>query len=169
MTELSSEEIHQIKGSECIVQLNLPPLKPKLKHDARLGLLIYDPLRQKFVALTPEEWVRQNFTAFMQRSLGYPSGLMANEIGIKLNGMTRRCDTVVFNRQASPLMIVEYKAPGVRITGDVFNQIVRYNMVLKAEYLVVSNGLQHYCCHVDYSTLTTRFLPQIPFYKDIQP
>lgn len=156
-----------IKGSECIVPLNLPPVKPKLKHDMRFGLMVHDPLRRKFVVLTPEEWVRQNFVAYMQFSLGYPSGLIANEMAIKLNGMSRRCDTVVFDRQAKPLMIVEYKAPSVKITEAVFNQIVRYNMVLKARYLVVSNGLQHYCCHIDYSAGKINFLPAVPSYDEI--
>lgn len=91
---------------------------------------------------------------------------MANEIGIKLNGTRKRCDTVVFNPDGSPFVIVEYKAPDINITQNVFDQIVRYNMALKANYLIVSNGLQHYCCQIDYKNNSYRFIPRIPEYNE---
>lgn len=144
--------------------LKLPRVSLRLKDDPVKGRLIHDPLRQRFVVLTPEEWVRQHFTSYLINHLGYPRSLMANEIGIKLNGMTRRCDTVVFDTSGKPLMIVEYKAPTVAITREVFNQIVRYNMVLNVRYLVVSNGLSHYCCEVDYEGRRVAFLKEIPPY-----
>lgn len=119
------------------------------------------------MALTPEEWVRQHFVHFLIEHKGYPAGLMANEIQIRLNGTKKRCDTVLYDRSLTPRMIVEYKAPDVEITQAVFDQITRYNMVLRVEYLVVTNGVRHYCCRIDYSVMTCRFLPDIPFYSDL--
>lgn len=125
-------------------------------------LKVFDPLRSKYVALTPEEYVRQHFTAWMTGSLGYPASLMKNEVSLSLNNTRRRCDTVVFRSDGSPVVIVEYKAPTVAITQDVFDQIARYNMVLRSRYLIVSNGLRHYCCEMDYDNETYAFLPNIP-------
>ena len=96
-----------------------------------------------------------------------PAGLMNNEIAIMQNGIKRRCDTVVFDRTGEPLMIVEYKAPHVKITQEVFNQIYRYNLVLKVKYLVVTNGMVNYCCKVDYENRRCHFLPNIPLYDSL--
>lgn len=148
-------------------ELNLPPIDPRLQQGADGSLRIFDILREKWVVLTPEEWVRQHFTVWMQKSMHYPASLMANEIGIEVNGTKKRCDTVVFARDGSPLIIVEYKAPEVEITQNVFDQIVRYNMTLRAEYLIVSNGLAHYCCKIDYAANTYHFIPKIPDWHDI--
>ena len=124
---------------------------------------VYDPLRARYVALTPEEWVRQHFVANLITNLGYPGALLANEVAITLNGTSRRCDTVLYDRQGlRPRMIIEYKAPHIRITQDTFNQIARYNIVLRTPWLIVSNGLEHYCCHIDPETSTTRFVRNIP-------
>lgn len=129
---------------------------------------VYDALRRKFVALTPEEWVRQHFVAYMTGELGYPAALLGNEVAITLNGTSRRCDTVLFSRNGlAPLMIVEYKAPHIEITQRVFDQIVRYNMVLRARWLVVSNGMRHFCCEMDYETHGVRFHPRIPRYEEL--
>ena len=92
---------------------------------------------------------------------------MANEISINLNGMKRRCDTVVYDRQLRPRAIIEYKAPTVKITKEVFAQISRYNLILKVDYLIVSNGLQHYCCKMDYEKQSFTFLQEIPDYNTI--
>lgn len=144
-------------------RLNLPAVSLKtVTEDGRLKVL--DTLRRKYVALTPEEFVRQHFTAWLHNEFHYPYSIMANEVGIDVNGLRRRCDTVVFRPDGTPLMIVEYKAPEVSITQDTFDQIVRYNMALKARYLVVSNGLRHYCCVIDYDTKTYQFIPEIPEY-----
>lgn len=147
--------------------LNLPRVDLKL---ARVNnhISVFDPLRDKFVALTPEEYVRQHFVQWLQNALNYPASLMANEVGISLNDCQRRCDTVVYNPDGSLLLIVEYKAPGVPITQAVFDQIVRYNMTLKARYLIVSNGLNHYCCSIDYKTGMYHFIPNIPDYKQLK-
>lgn len=131
--------------------LNLPPVTLKLQTGADGVERVWDPLRKKYVALTPEEWVRQHFVNWLITERKFPASLLGNEVGIHLNGMSRRCDTIAFGRDTKPLVIVEYKAPDVKITQDVFDQIVRYNMVLHAQYLVVSNGLNHYCCRIDYA------------------
>ena len=137
--------------------LHLPPFEANIKKQNGM-VQILDVLRRKFVALTPEEWVRQHFVHF----------LMANEVAVKLNGMSRRCDTVVYGQSGlKPLMIVEYKRPDVEITQKVFNQISRYNIVLEVEYLVVSNGMKHYCCKVDLQNGTYTFLKDIPAYAEL--
>lgn len=136
-----------------------------MKRDGRT--LIFDGLRRKYVALTPEEWVRQHFVRYLILQKHYPAGRVANEVSLTLNGTSKRCDTVVYDGKARPRVIVEYKAPHIEITQKVFNQISRYNMVLHVDYLIVSNGLQHYCCHVDYETGACRFLPDIPRYDEL--
>lgn len=146
--------------------INIPYSPLKIKN-TESGVKVYDPLRDKWVALTPEEYVRQQFTAWMRNEYHYPASLMANEIGVEFNGMKKRCDTVVFNRDGSPLVIVEYKAPEVKISQDTFDQIARYNMTLRARYLIVSNGMNHYCCVMDYDNNTYHFVPGIPDYQDI--
>ncbi len=148
--------------------LNLPAAQLQCKICDDGVRRVYDALRRKFVALTPEEWVRQHFVAYMTGELGYPAALMGNEVGITLNGTSRRCDTVLFSRNGLvPLMIVEYKAPHIEITQRVFDQIVRYNMVLHARWLVVSNGMRHFCCEIDYEKRGVRFLPNVPRYAEL--
>ena len=143
--------------------LNLPDFQVKIAvTDGKK--MIFDPLRRKYVALTPEEWVRQHFVHFLIQHKGYPSGLLANEVQLTLNGTRKRCDTVLYDRTRTPRMIIEYKAPTVPITRQVFDQITRYNIALKVDYLIVSNGLEHYCCKVDYGRFCCNFLKEIPDY-----
>lgn len=150
-------------------RLNLPLAGGlRFARDAEGRVRVFDPLRRQYVALTPEEYVRQTFVAWMTGELHYPASIMANEVSLKLNGMSRRCDTVVFHPDGRPLMIVEYKAPEVTVTQTTFDQIARYNMVLRAEYLVVSNGLGTYCCHIDYRTGTYQFIPTVPDYAQLR-
>lgn len=149
-----------------MVSLNLP------KFDVKVSVqngkpAIFDRLRRKYVAITPEEWVRQHFVNYLLSEKEYPENLIANEIGIKLNNTQKRCDTVIYDHQLSPLVIVEYKAPSVEITMNVFDQIVRYNMALKANYLIVSNGLRHFCCKIDYEKGNYSFLEEIPNYSKL--
>ncbi len=146
-----------------ICPLNLPPGDLRLRRSDR-GDEVFDPLRGKWLLLTPEEWVRQHFTSYLRTHLSYPASLMANEIAIRLNGTSKRCDTVVHDRAGRPLMIIEYKAPSITLTQDVFNQIARYNIVLKVKYLTVSNGLHHYCCMLNPETGRYTFLREIPAY-----
>ena len=146
--------------------LNLPPYEVKTRNEEGCTK-IFDVLRQRFVALTPEEWVRQHFVNFLLTEHAYSPTLMANEVSLTLNGMSRRCDTVVYDRQLRPRMIIEYKRPTVNITQRVFDQICRYNMVMQVDFLIVSNGLQHYCCRMDYEHQTYDFLPDIPTFSDV--
>lgn len=142
-------------------ELNLPAFEYKIIEKENKPF-IFDVIRRQYVALTPEEWVRQHFVHFLIEHKGYPQALMANEVQLKLNGMSRRCDTVIYDRTLRPRVIVEYKAPTVDITQQVFDQICRYNMVLQVEYLIVSNGLAHYCCKMDYATRSYTFLREVP-------
>lgn len=149
------------------MSLNLPeyPLKVK-KNGSRLS--VFDRLRKRYVALTPEEWVRQHFVEYLIEAKQFPAALMANEVSLTQNGIKRRCDTLVADREGKPLVIVEYKSPEIEITQQVFDQIVRYNMVLHARYLMVSNGMTHYCCQIDYENTTYSFLSEIPCYEELQ-
>ncbi|MDR2915672.1 MAG: type I restriction enzyme HsdR N-terminal domain-containing protein, partial [Tannerella sp.] len=114
-----------------------------------------------------EEWVRQHFVHFLITVRSYPPERIANEVCIHVNTTSKRCDTVVYDNYLNPLVIIEYKAPGVNITGEVFDQISRYNSALKVPYLIVSNGLLHYCCNLDYRTMQYRFVPEIPEYSSL--
>ena len=146
--------------------LNLPPYEAKIQQSNGKDQ-IFDDLRRCYVALTPEEWVRQHFVHMLIEHKGYPATLTANEVAISLNGMNRRCDTVVYDKGLKPRAIIEYKAPSVKIDGKVFAQITRYNLVLRVDYLIVSNGLHHYCCKMDYDNNSYTFLNEIPAYTDI--
>lgn len=141
--------------------LNLPPFNANIRREGK-NVRIFDTLRQRFVALTPEEWVRQHFVNMLLTNYGFSSSLTANEVSLSLNGMSRRCDTVVYDKQLRPRMIVEYKRPSVEITQRVFDQICRYNMVMHVDYLVVSNGMHHFACRMDYERQTYEFLKEIP-------
>lgn len=151
-----------------MISLNLPTFPIKTIH--RNGRTqIYDFLRRRYVTLTPEEWVRQHFTHFLVDHLGYPAALLGNEVTIDVGGVARRCDTVLYRREGgTPRLIVEYKAPDIPISERVFNQISAYNSVLRADYLIVSNGVEHYCCHLDYVHQTAEFLPSIPRHAALQ-
>ena len=115
--------------------LNLPPFHVKLREEG-LKNQIFDPIRQKYVALTPEEWVRQHFVNYLTEYLEYPKGMIANEVMIRLNGTEKRCDTIVYSSSLQPLLIVEYKAPSVGLSKRVLEQIIRYNMVLHVRFLL---------------------------------
>lgn len=128
---------------------------------------IFDILRKKYIALTPEEWVRQHFVHFLVEHKGYPAALMANEIQLKVGEKTLRADSVLYSRDLKPRMIIEYKAPHIPITQKVFDQISIYNMLLHVDYLVVSNGLQHYICKMDYNDKKYLFLEDIPDYEEL--
>ena len=147
-------------------ELNLPKYGIKIKND-KGHQSIFDVLRRKYVALTPEEWVRQHFVHFLIEHKGYPKALMANEIQLAIGNKKLRCDSVLYDRTLRPRMIIEYKAPTVNITQKVFDQITIYNMLLHVEYLVVSNGIKHYCCRMDYANQKYLFLEDIPDYQNL--
>lgn len=146
--------------------LNLPPYQARLsKKNGKT--YIYDSLRRKEVVLSPEEWVRQHFVQYLITARSYPQERIANEVSISVNSTAKRCDTVVYDNYLNPLVIIEYKAPEILITSDVFDQIARYNFALHVPYLMVSNGMKHYCCFMDYKTMQSRFLEEIPCYSEL--
>ena len=147
-------------------ELNLP------KYEIRIGrkdgrLTIFDFLRHRYVALTPEEWVRQHFTHFLVEHKSYPQGLLANEVELSVGDKSLRCDSVLYDRELRPRMIVEYKAPHIKLTQKVFQQIATYNLLLHVDYLVVSNGIEHHCVKMDYENEKYLFLEDIPEYKNL--
>ena len=146
--------------------LNLPPFEPKISEQAGKPQ-IWDPVRKLWTPLTPEEHVRQAFVAYLVNYKNYPISHIANEQAISLNSMSRRCDSVVYDRAGQPKVIVEYKRPTVAITQKVFDQIARYNLVLHVDYLIVSNGLKHYCVKMEYPTGKYVFLQDIPDYASL--
>lgn len=148
------------------MRLNLPEYKFRFKEENGKRF-IFDQFRRKFVVLTPEEWVRQNLLCFMAQEKLFPKSLLGVEVGIKLNTNQLRCDIIAYNREGKPMAIVECKAPEVKISQATFNQIMRYNFLLKVPFLVVSNGITHYCCKVDYEKQTFGYLKEIPSFKEM--
>lgn len=149
-----------------MIPLNLPPFDIKLQ-GSREHPRIFDMLRRRYVALTPEEWVRQSFVHYLVEHLGYPAALLANEVSLQVGQKQLRADSVLYDRQLQPRMIIEYKAPNVVLTQKVFDQIMVYNLLLHVDYLMVSNGLQHYCFKIDYEGKKTLSLDHIPTYEEI--
>ena len=147
-------------------RLNLPEYAIKIgEKDGKPT--IFDFLRRKYVVLTPEEWVRQHFTHYLVSQKGYPKALLANEAQLLMGDKHLRCDTVLYNKTMQPLMIIEYKAPQIQLQQKTFDQIAAYNLLLHADFLVVSNGMQHYCCQMDYERRSYRFLTDIPDYSTL--
>lgn len=125
---------------------------------------IFDEIRRKFVILTPEEWVRQHVVRFLLIDKGYPKSLINVEKLLKINGIAKRYDLVVFNPDGTIFILVECKAPEVKVSQDTFDQIARYNMTMKSDFLMVTNGLHHYYCRMDYDGEKYEFLHEIPEY-----
>lgn len=128
---------------------------------------IFDEIRKKFVILTPEEWVRQHVVQFLLIEKRYPKSLINVEKLLKINGRVKRYDIVVFNSDGSIFILVECKAPEIKIAQNTFDQIARYNMTMQSEFLMVTNGLQHYFCKMDYSNERYDFLAEIPTYASM--
>jgi len=128
---------------------------------------IFDYWRKKFVVLTPEEWVRQQFLAFLAEKKGYPRSLMAVEKAVNVNHMAKRFDAVIYDNTGKPVMLLEFKSPRVALSQKTMEQAARYNMQLKVDYLVISNGLQQYCCRLHHTTQTFEFLTQIPTFSEL--
>jgi hypothetical protein len=147
-------------------KLNLPDYKFKLKSNEN-KTLIFDNLRKKYMVLTPEEWVRQHFVQFLIEEKNYPPSLIAIEKQVLVNNLKKRSDILVFNKEGNPDIIVECKAPKIKITQTTFDQIARYNSTLNANFLVVTNGLNHFYCKMDFENETYVFLKEIPDYKQI--
>lgn len=147
-------------------RLNLPAYQIKLS-GTKEHPTIFDILRRRYVALTPEEWVRQHFIHFLIEHKNYPASLLANEVQLKMTDKSMRADSVLYNQHLQPRMIIEYKAPTIQISQKVFDQIMSYNILLHVDYLVVSNGLQTYCCKIDDEHEKYLFLEDIPDYQNI--
>ena len=147
-------------------RLNLPPYEIRItEKDGKR--MIFDFLRRKYVSLTPEEWVRQHFVHYLVDHKGYPKGLLGNEIELQIGDKRMRCDSILYNKVAQPQMIIEYKAPTIALQQKTFDQVSAYNLLLKVDYLVISNGLEHYCCKMDYEANTYHFLPSIPDHEKL--
>jgi len=147
-------------------ELNLPqhPIKVKEKGGVRY---IFDAIRKKYLVLLPEEWVRQNFIQYLIHDKNYAASLIVIEKGLKLNELQKRADIVVYDNEVNPIVLIECKAPKVKINQEVFEQVARYNMVFKVPYLVVTNGLDHYCAKIDFENNSFEFLKEIPNYKEL--
>ncbi|WP_373775116.1 type I restriction enzyme HsdR N-terminal domain-containing protein [Porphyromonas loveana] len=149
-----------------MIQLNLPPYAHRISQEND-RMLIYDDIRRRYVALTPEEWVRQHFVHYLTEELGYPATLIRNEAQLQIDRRTKRCDTVIYDTQLRPIVLCEYKAPSVSLSQKTMDQILRYNYIFRVPLLLLSNGVQHTACFVDYTQNSYRFLPEIPTYKEL--
>ena len=143
-------------------KLNLPDFTPRMREEKSGKQEIFDPVRKKFVRLTPEEWVRQNFLNFMVSYLGFPASLIVVEAELTYNQLKKRFDILACLTDGTPCLVVECKASAVEVTQAVFDQVAMYNMTLLVDYLVVTNGLTHYACRIDHDKRTYTFLKDIP-------
>lgn len=147
--------------------LNLPSFELRLREGSGKTTEVFDPVRKKFIKLTPEEWVRQHLLNYLIVHRHFPSGLIGVEVLLNYNNLRKRSDIVAFNRQGEPLLVVECKAPSVELNQDVFYQIAMYNRALSGKYLVVSNGLVHYSCQIDPDSSAWTYLTEIPDFTQI--
>lgn len=145
-------------------KLNFPNYSFRFKNSEN-KTYIFDVIRKKFLFLTPEEWVRQHVVNFLIEEMNYPKSLINVEKLVKVNGINKRYDVVVFRNDGSIFLLVECKAPEVNITQQTFDQIAQYNLVLKAENLMVTNGLNHYFCQMDFENEHYIFLKELPSFK----
>lgn len=146
------------------VPLNLPPASLKLTQNQN-KVFVFDILRKKNLILTPEEWVRQHWVHYLHTQKKYPLSLMKIEGGLLLNDMQKRSDLVIYDNAAQKILLAEFKAPSVRITADTFEQISNYNSVHKIPLLLVSNGIEHYFCEVNFDSGTYNFISDLPIYN----
>jgi len=147
--------------------LNLPTYSLKIKSENGLEY-VYDQFRKKYVRLTPEEWVRQNFAVYLVNEKSYPASRMMIEKSLKVNKMSKRCDILVCDDAGRPVLMVECKSPEIKIGQSTFEQVSVYNIAFHVKYLIITNGLQHFCCSVDFINQTVDFLKDIPQYSEIR-
>ena len=147
--------------------LNFPEYTFKIRETEK-NPQIFDPFRRKYVALTPEEWVRQHLVHYLIHEKGVPRSLISVEKSIRVNRLAKRMDAVVFSRQGTPLMLIECKAPSVQVSQATFDQAARYNLSLNVNYLLISNGIEHFCCRMDHAGKKYEFLQGIPDYDALQ-
>lgn len=147
-------------------QLNLPEYNFRIKKQNE-KLFIFDTQRKRYVSLTPEEWVRQHFIRFLIEAKGYPAALLAVEKQLNMNGMKKRCDAILYDNEAKPILIIELKAPTIPISQATFDQVAVYNAKLKVNFFMISNGIEHFCCKVNTETARYEFFPEIPHFTQI--
>ena len=147
-----------------MINLNLPKYSYKVKNREN-KTYIFDIIRKKYILLTPEEWVRQHFVNYLIANKNYPKSHIALEKQMKINNLVKRTDILVFNNSGNPHIIVECKSPGIKISQNTFDQIARYNMKLDADYLIVTNGIQHYYCKINHVKEAYEFLEDLPDYQ----
>lgn len=145
------------------IPLNLPPSPLKLTQNQN-KVYVFDVLRKKKLILTPEEWVRQHWIHFLHTHKSYPLSLMKTEGGLILNELQKRSDLLIYNNKGEKVLLAEFKAPHIKITASTFEQISNYNTIHKIPLLLVSNGLEHYFCKVDFESGTYEFISDLPFY-----
>lgn len=150
-----------------LTKLNIP--FQKLRKTEREGKLqIFDRFRNQYVALTPEEWVRQQFLNWLVNQYQYPEGLIAVEIPMKYQKLSKRADAVVYLKNRKPAILIEFKAPEVKVTEETFQQAVRYNFVFQTPYIMLTNGLIHYCCFINHTQKRVQYLEEIPGYPQLK-
>ena len=148
--------------------LNLPTYSFTIKSEQGRSH-IFDAFRRKYVVLTPEEWVRQHFLQYLVQDQGFPASLIAVEKEFSFNRMKKRTDILVHNRQGEPVLLVECKSPSVPVTREVFDQIGLYNLSYKVPWLVVTNGMKHYCCKLNEDRAEYEFADRLPNWGEVQP
>lgn len=153
-------------NSLSVPALNLPESGIKLLRTDS-GFVLYDIFRKKNVAYTPEEWVRQNFLLWLVNHLGYPKGLIALEANIMYNKLPKRADAVVYDRLGNARMIIECKSVNIKLSQDTFLQAASYNSGFKCQYMVITNGLSHFCCKIDSDGQLFTFMDIIPHYSEL--
>jgi len=149
-----------------MIKLNLPEYSFNIRN-LETTPEIFDSIRKKYVALSPEEWVRQNFVKYLIKEKNYPKSLLAIEKEITVNRLKKRCDVVIYNRDLKPIVIVECKSPSIKINQASFDQAARYNLSLNVKYIIITNGINHYCCAIDEENKSYSFVEGIPNYINI--
>ena len=149
-----------------MIKLNLPEFDFKIKKEDNKQF-IFDDIRKKYILLTPEEWVRQNFIKYLVNYKEYPASLISVESALKINKLQKRSDIIIYSKKGEPVIIIECKAPEVKISQKTFDQVSLYNYNLKVSYLIITNGLSHYCCEINYTTGSYKFINKIPGYSQL--
>ena len=153
---------------ELLCPLNLPPYPFQIT-ERNNQFFLFDEIRKKTLLITPEEWVRQHFIQYLMLQKKYPKSLIQLEGGLKLNGQSKRSDILIFNSMGEKVLLVECKAPSVKITQTVFDQIARYNNVHRVPLLAVTNGLEHFYCRIDFGQEKYFFVDKLPDYEELSP
>lgn len=146
--------------------LNFPPVDLKIKIIDKKNY-VFDVVRKKYIVLSPEEEVRQNLIHYLHYHLQYPFSLMAVEKALYVNNLLKRSDLVVYNKKGAAVLLAECKAPNIKLSQAVFEQAATYNIHLKVPYLLVTNGLQHFCCAINFQTASSSYLSAIPSFSDL--